>query len=54
MGGPGSTGSAEDKVNMAVNATSPPLRTLPGLTPQLCLPQPSSAPFQLPRTLVTS
>lgn len=46
MGGPGSTGSAEDKVNMAVNATSPPLRTLPGLTPQLCLPRPSSAPSQ--------
>lgn len=44
MGGPGSTGSAEDKVNVAINATSPPLRTLPGLTLQPCLPQPSSAP----------
>lgn len=38
MGGPGSTGSAEDMVNAAVNATSPPPRTLPGLTPSLASP----------------
>lgn len=51
MGGPGSTGSAEDVVNAAVNAT---LKNSSRPDPQTCPPHPPSTPSQVPRIPVTS